>query len=1011
MSSRALLGSMPANTLRQQYVRLVGGLDITTPLAQATPGTLLGAENVEQRVDGGMERFPGYERYDGRARPSEAAYFEIPFDGGAVSPWTARATLPDASWEAAAYGNGVWVVAGFNAGEGIRWSNDDGATWNAATLPSIDRGFVAGCVIWDGSRFVGVTRNGQVLTSPTGATWTQVSTLGLSLFGERTGALAFSGSRYVVMLNSTNDPAKVGAVYSDDLVTWTNSTLPRLQWNGAVYAQGMFVSVCSSEPGFETYVVATSTDGVAWTQRAGVDWGSGLLVAAGNDTFAAVIGGLPHYSTDGIAWTPTTFGTPYENYYYWALIHDGSRFVAVHDDTADNAVLISEDGVTWLPIATPTAGVDWYVLGASATKLLVGGYGDNGGGFTAQLVGDFAAAAPVAAGDTVTTATGSGVVVGVNLTAGAWGYGNAEGAVAVRSVTGTFSNDQDLQESAVTFAQVDGTAQRGVAGMVDFEARQKATIEAQRALIQQVPGQGPIRGLGILNGVLHAVRDDLIGGGATVYKATSTGWQALTFDREVSFTATSIAQIAEGSTVSQTSPTRTATIKRVVLESGIWGTGAIYGRLIITAPSGGEFTAATATADGKTVTLGGASTAIGLLGGGRWRFIAHNFSGEETSLRLYGADGVNRPIEIGQDGVIVPINTGVTTPKATCIEAHRNHLFVSHGTNLQHSAIGEPYKWTVLGGASAIAAGDTINEVLSVAGSEQSAALLVLSKNSAHIVYGSSAGNWQLVMLSQDAGAMPYSMQQLGSVITVDTEGIRALAPSDVFGNFTPGNASDPIRRLVTGITPSASMLDRKRGRYRVFLADGTGFVGSPMGRGRWAWTVTRLLHTVNVAVDGEIAGEACMFFAGDSGYVYEIRDCRSMDGQNIEWFLRTSFLSMGMPTLRKAFRGVDIEVRGQSAATVRVMSDFSYGVYGTDATPIASTPVSLNEVSQTGGLWDVSEYEEIAWDSPFASIVKQRHYGVGTNMSLLIGGRSDFELPVEVIGLTVNYIPRNIER
>jgi len=696
---------MPANTLRQQYVRLVGGLDITTPLAQATPGTLLGAENVEQRVDGGMERFPGYERYDGRGRPSEAVYHEIPFDGGS-----------------------------------------------------------------------------------------------------------------------------------------------------------------------------------------------------------------------------------------------------------------------------------------------------SGG-------------AGVAPGDTVTTTTGTGVVLAVVVDSGTWAGGDAAGHIAVRSLAGTITDDQNLQKSAVTFAQVDGTVQRGVAGMVDFEVRQKAAIEAQRALIQAVPGQGAIRGLGILNGVLHAVRDDLIGGGATVYKATPSGWQALTFDREVSFTATSIAQIAEGSTVSQTTPTRTATIKRVVLESGIWGTGAISGRLIISAPSGGEFTAATATADGKTVTLAGASTPIGLLGGGRWRFIAHNFSGGESTLRLYGADGVNSPVEIGQDGIIVPINTGVTTPKATCIEAHRNHLFVSHGTNLQHSAIGEQYKWTVLGGASAIAAGDTINEILSVAGTEQSAALMVLSKNSAHIVYGSSAGNWQLIMLAQDAGAMPYSMQQMGSVITVDTEGIRALAPSDVFGNFTPGNASDPIRRLVTGITPSASMLDRKRGRYRVFLADGTGFVGSPMGRGRWAWTVTRLLHTVNVAADGEIAGEACMFFGGDNGYVYEIRDCRSMDGQNIEWFLRTSFLSMGMPTLRKAFRGVDIEVRGQSAATVRVMSDFSYGIYGTDATPIASTPVSLNEVSQTGGLWDVSVYEEVAWDSPFASIVKQRHYGVGTNMSLLLGGRSDFELPVEIIGLTVHYIPRNIER
>lgn len=697
---------LPANMLRQQYVRLAGGLDISTPLALASPGTLLGVVNAEQRIDGGMERFPGYERYDGQARPSEAVYYEVAFDNG-----------------------------------------------------------------------------------------------------------------------NTN--------------------------------------------------------------------GSGVV-----------------------------------------------------------------------------------------------------------------------AGDTVTTATGSGVVIDVVLTSGTWAGGDAVGVVAIRNLSGTITDNQNLQKSAVTFAQVNGAIQRGVDGMTDFETRQKAAIAAARSAIGVVPGEGPIRGIGVLEGVVHAVRDNVGGLAATIYKATASGWQALTLDREVSFTATAIAEIAEGSTVSQTTPTRTATIKRVVLESGVWGTGAITGRLIVTTPAGGEFSAATATADGKTVTLAGASTAIALLPGGRWRFVANNFSGDPSRMRLYGADGVNNPIEIGQDDVVVPINTGMpAAQKASAIEAHRNHLFLSYGSNVQHSAIGEPYKWTVLGGASAIAAGDIITELTSVAGSEQNAAMMVLCKNSAHLLYGNSAGNWQLITLSRDAGAMPYSVQQLGPVVSVDTEGIRALSPTDVFGNFAVGNASDSIKRIVTRITPAASVVDRQRGRYRVWLADGTGFVGTPLSRNKWAWTTCALGQTVNVAAEGGVGGVSRMFFGGDSGYVYEILDCRSLDGEVVEWYLRTSFLSINMPTIRKAFRGVDIEVRGQSAATVRVQADFSYGAYGTDATPIASTPVANEPITQTGGLWDSAQYEEVAWDAPFASVVKQRHYGVGTNMSLLIGGRSDFELPVEIIGLTVNYIPRNLER
>lgn len=695
--------NLPANTLRQQYVRLVGGIDITTPLAQATPGTLLGAMNVEQRVDGGMERFPGYERYDGRPRPSEAAYYELPFGAGSSPP---------------------------------------------------------------------------------------------------------------------------------------------------------------------------------------------------------------------------------------------------------------------------------------------------------------------APGSTVTSVSGSAAVVSVVVESGDWSTSDAAGYLVVRSVTGAFSDGQDLQVSAVTFAQVDGVPQLGVYGMTDFEARQKAAISAARSAIGAVPGEGPVRGLAVLEGVVYAVRDKVGGVGCEIHRATPTGWQTLAFDREVAFTGTAIAEIAEGSTVSQTSPARSATIKRVVLESGIWGSGAVSGRLIVGAVTGGEFTAGAATADGKSVTLGGASAAIALAAGGKWRFVAHNFTGASTTRRLYGADGVNPPIEVGQDGVVVPINTGMSASRRpTAIEAHRNHLFLSYGSNLQHSAIGEPYKWTVLGGAAAIAAGDEVTELLSVAGSEQSAALMVLCKDSGHILYGSSSSDWKLMTLSRDAGAKPYTARQLGRVVTVDTEGVRAIAPSDVFGNFTPGTASDQIRRLVTDIEPVASVVDRKRGRYRVWTADGSGFIGTPLGKGRWAWTTMRMAHAVNVAAEGEVDGEACIFFAGDSGYVYELRDCRSMDGEPIEWFLRTSFLSMRMPTLRKAFRGVDIEVRGQSAAELRVMADFSFGAYGTDATPIASTPVQNETVEQGGGLWDVAEYETAVWDAPFASTIKQRHYGVGTNMSLLLGGSSDFELPLEVIGLTINFIPRNVER
>jgi len=50
------------------------GLDIITPSKDARPGTVRDAQNWEIDTDGGYTTTPGYERFDGRAKPSAALY-------------------------------------------------------------------------------------------------------------------------------------------------------------------------------------------------------------------------------------------------------------------------------------------------------------------------------------------------------------------------------------------------------------------------------------------------------------------------------------------------------------------------------------------------------------------------------------------------------------------------------------------------------------------------------------------------------------------------------------------------------------------------------------------------------------------------------------------------------------------------------------------------------------------------------------------------------------------------
>lgn len=61
-------------TTQTKYFPLGGGLDITSPALAVDPGRLLACINFEPWFQGGYRRIDGYERYDGRSKPSDASF-------------------------------------------------------------------------------------------------------------------------------------------------------------------------------------------------------------------------------------------------------------------------------------------------------------------------------------------------------------------------------------------------------------------------------------------------------------------------------------------------------------------------------------------------------------------------------------------------------------------------------------------------------------------------------------------------------------------------------------------------------------------------------------------------------------------------------------------------------------------------------------------------------------------------------------------------------------------------
>lgn len=79
---RLARNTRPTRVQDSDYYALMGGLNTEDPPLQIKPGELIGCLNYEQGSRGGYDSVRGYERFDGKARPSRAPYSIVSFDGG-----------------------------------------------------------------------------------------------------------------------------------------------------------------------------------------------------------------------------------------------------------------------------------------------------------------------------------------------------------------------------------------------------------------------------------------------------------------------------------------------------------------------------------------------------------------------------------------------------------------------------------------------------------------------------------------------------------------------------------------------------------------------------------------------------------------------------------------------------------------------------------------------------------------------------------------------------------------
>lgn len=598
-----------------------------------------------------------------------------------------------------------------------------------------------------------------------------------------------------------------------------------------------------------------------------------------------------------------------------------------------------------------------------------------------------------AVGNTIVGATSGATAVIIAAISGTW---------FLTKVVGTFQAETiNIGGSPVATSSA-GSSVGGASTSALNASYLNLSADQYRSDIAAVPGSGSVLGVWQYAGAVYAFRNNAGGTAAVMHKATTSGWTEVTLYNEVSFTAGGAATPADGETLTQGGVT--ATVKRVVTQSGAWS-GTAAGRFIITNPAGGNFAAGAATlSGGATVTLSGAQTAISFAAGGRYEFVNHNFGGAANTTRMYGCNGVSRAFEF--DGtVLVPLTTGMTTDTPAHIIAHKNHLFLMFGGSVQHSSTGNPYQYSIITGAAEIAVGDTGTGFRKLPGNQDTAALAIYNRNSTYVLYGSSSSDWKLVPYNDEAGALAWTIQAMSQVVTLDDRGITLLATTSAFGNFKDATVSRQIDPYLQDLrdTAVASCIVREKNQYRLFFSGGDAIYMTFAGNKVAGLMPVTLTNPVACICSQEGAnGVEEIYFGSTNGMVYQMEKGTSFDGEAIDHQIALAFNHFGSPRQLKQFLGAMIEVSGSAYCA------FSFGFelgYGSSEISQPSNATITNNLSAVN--WDSFTWDQFFWDGRTLLPAEADLEGLAENISLVFSGNSDEYDSFTLNGAVVSYIPR----
>lgn len=321
---------------------------------------------------------------------------------------------------------------------------------------------------------------------------------------------------------------------------------------------------------------------------------------------------------------------------------------------------------------------------------------------------------------------------------------------------------------------------------------------------------------------------------------------------------------------------------------------------------------------------------------------------------VIGVDGENYPFKWDGTTFSVVKDGGDIVGAQHCV-FYKNQMFYAKDNLLSFTAPYTNDDFSAANGAGSLLIDGNISGMIVF-----KEVLLIFTQSSITQLTGNTSSDFQLQPVTRNIGCVSDdTLQEIGGdVVFLGPDGLRSISATTAFGDLSLGNISKQIQTEMTQAISSSSSFSsvviNKKSQYRLFGYNATVSNNSAKGllftqkdaNSQFPIEWAEIVGFKAFVCDNDYRSkEETTVFANASGYVYEMENGNSLDGDNIIASFSTPYVFINDPSIRKTFYRLNVYTDPQGSVNTYVNLKYDFDTEG------SIQPLTINFSNAAGSI------------------------------------------------------------